>query len=442
MNSNLNNKQDKNLTLQDMLKIGKDMPLKQRTDFFYRYRQSLIARREDLYLRTVCSAADREIEIIDPYSGKRKKLLMFGSNNYLGFANDPFIRNEVRKAVQRFGAGIGGPPLLNGYTILHRELEERLSALKHTEDTLIFPTGYAANVGLLTGLVSSADRVIFDVLSHASFRDGLRMAGIHSATFTHNNMEELESHLRQRVQAGGDTFVGVEGVYSMDGDLAPLDKVCDLCRRYHAYVILDDAHGTGVMGAGGSGTAGHFGVADMVDVHMGTFSKTFAVTGGFISGNKELVHYLRFFARSYMFSASLPPATVAAVLAGIKLLEQEPWRRQRLHDNVAYAAAGLRRLGFPVRPQAAIIALRVPPDMNIRRAAYEFHKQGIFVNSIEYPAVAADQQRFRISIMASHTKDDMDRLLEVVDGIWKKFGRTGKSAQINTLNKVKALEFD
>ncbi len=435
--------QGENFTLHDLLKMGQNRSLKQRTKFFYRYRQKLMAQHEDFYLRTVTAAADREIEILDPYSGKRKKMLMFGSNNYLGFANDPFIRAEVRKAMEKFGAGIGGPPLLNGYTRLHRELEERLSALKHAEDTLIFPTGYSANVGLLTGLMSAGDCVIFDEISHASFRDGLRMAGTDSVTFPHNNMEGLENHLRQRATvSSGETFVGVEVAYSMDGDLAPLDTISDLCRYYHARLIVDDAHGTGVMGAGGSGTAEHFGVSGKIDIHMGTFSKTFAVTGGFISAGKELVHYLRFFARSYMFSASLPPTVVAAVLAGIKLMKKEPWRQKRLHENVVYAAAGLRRLGFPVRPHAAIIALRVPPAMNIRQAAHLFHTKGIFVNSVEYPAVAADQQRFRISIMASHTKDDIDRLLEVVDGVWKKFGRTSKSAPFNNSGKVKALVFD
>ncbi len=414
--------QGENFNLQDLLKMGKRMSLKQRTHFFYNFRQNLISRNQDLYLRPVISAADREVTILDPYSGKPQKMLMFGSNNYLGFANDPFIRREVTKAMEKFGSGIGGPPLLNGYTALHRELEERLSALKHSEDTIIFPTGYTTNLGLITAISSENDRVIYDAHSHASFYDGLHMAGVAAQKFHHNNLAELEELLKQSAHESGDTFVGVEGVYSMDGDLAPLDKISDLCRRFHAYLIVDDAHGTGVLGKSGSGTAEHFGVAHTVDMHMGTFSKTFAVTGGFISGSRELVHYLRFFARSYMFSAALPPTTVAAVLAALQLMEKEPWRQQQLHANVAYVAAGLRHLGFDVQPQAAIIALRVPEIMNIRAAAYEFHKKGIFVNSVEYPAVAADQQRFRISIMASHTKEDMDRLLEVIQQVWESYG--------------------
>ncbi len=414
--------QGENFNLQDFLEMGRKMSLKQRTNSFYNFRRTLLEQHQDLYLRTVLSAADREVTILDPYLKKPKKMLMFGSNNYLGFANDPFIREEVRKSMERFGTGIGGPPLLNGYTALHRELEERLSALKHSEDTIIFPTGYTTNLGLVTALCAENDRIFYDAHSHASFYDGLRMIGITAQKFHHNNLTELEQLLQQgNPNKSGDTFVAVEGVYSMDGDLGPLDRISDLCQQYHAHLIVDDAHGTGVLGKNGSGTADHFEVADKVDMHMGTFSKTFAVTGGFISARKELVHYLRFFARSYMFSAALPPTTVAAVLAGIKLLEKEPWRQKRLHEKVAYVADGLRRLGFSVRPEAAIIALRVPEAMNIREAAYRFHKEGIFMNSVEYPAVALNQQRFRISIMVNHTKEDIDRLLETVHRVWKKF---------------------
>ncbi len=418
----MKNKIDATLNFHDLLSLSKTLSLKERIAFFYRFRRQLIAERQDLYLRPILSAADREVRVLDPWSGKPQKMLMFGSNNYLGFANHPFVRQQVRKAAEQFGTGIGGPPLLNGYTALHRELEERLSALKHSEDTLIFSTGYAANLGLLMALCTPNDRVLYDERSHASFRDGLILARVPSEKFAHNNLAQLE-HLLQsgKTDKNSQTFVGVEGVYSMDGDLAPLPEIVALCRRYGALLIVDDAHGTGVMGEKGSGTAEHFGVSEKIDLTMGTFSKVFAVTGGFVSGDRELIHYLRFFARSYMFSASLPPTVVAAVLAGLELLEKEPWRRQKLKENVAYLTAGLNALGFTLRPQAAIIALPVPREMNIRRAAFEFHRLGIFVNSVEFPAVPLDRQRFRISVMCEHTRDDLDRLLEAVDNVWRNY---------------------
>jgi glycine C-acetyltransferase len=205
----------------------------------------------------------------------------------------------------------------------------------------------------------------------------------------------------------------------MDGDLAPLDQLAPLCRQHGARLILDDAHGTGVLGASGAGTAEHFGLAGQVDVTMGTFSKVFGAVGGFLSGAGPLVEYLRFFARSYMFSASLPPAVAAAVLAGLDVLAAEPERRRLLRTNVDYAVQGLRALGFNVATPSAIIALRVPLHMDLRRAAHRFHELGVFVNAVEYPAVPRREQRFRISLMATHTRADLDRLLESVATVWK-----------------------
>ncbi|HEX9968380.1 MAG TPA: aminotransferase class I/II-fold pyridoxal phosphate-dependent enzyme, partial [Solirubrobacterales bacterium] len=292
------------------------------------------------------------------------------------------------------------------------------------EAAVLFASGYGANVGLVTALADPRqDTVICDEYSHASFVDGLKMAGMRPVTFRHNDVEALAAALAALSAAGsGDTFVGVEGVYSMDGDLAPLDRIAPLCRRHGALLVLDDAHGTGVLGAGGSGTASHFGVEGQVDLTMGTFSKAFGVAGGFVSASRPLAEYLRFFARSYMFSASLPPVVVAAVLAGLDVLEREPERIARLHENVRYAAAALERIGLPVRPAAAILTLRAPRALDVRRAAARFHEAGIFLNSVEYPAVPRDEQRLRISLMATHTQGDIDRLVECVEEIWTDCG--------------------
>lgn len=408
----------------EIFRTARHLSFAQRVNSFSRFLTDRFANHESLYMRMITSPAGREVEIRDPASGRAKKMLMFGSNNYLGLANHPYVVERVHSAIAEYGVGIGGPPLLNGYTRLHQELEERLSALKHAEGTVIFPTGYSANVGLITALTNRTDRVIFDEYSHASLRDGLTMAKPSSVAFPHNDMNELHALLAEAgPQEGGDTFTCVEGVYSMDGDLAPLDELVPLCDARGAVLIVDDAHGTGVMGRTGGGTAEHFGLDGRVDITMGTFSKAFAVVGGFVSASKPITDYLRVFARSHMFSASLPPPVIAAVLAGLDVIERAPWLREQLRTNVQRAAAGLRKLGFDARPQAAIIPLRVPPGMDIHRAAQRFHEAGIFVNSIEYPAVPLNEQRFRISMMATHTGQDIDRLLESVAAVWSDQGQ-------------------
>jgi glycine C-acetyltransferase len=404
-----------NFDLRQMLLKGRTLSLRDRTTLFGAFLHEPGADQGQICRREIRSASDREVLVADSESGLSRGMLMFGSNNYLGLAHHPLVRERVARCITEYGVGIGGPPLLNGYTCLHRELEARLAALKHAEDCLIFSSGYAANVGVVSGLMSRTDEVLYDAYSHASFCDGMKLSGVRSAQFPHNDVNALQ-HALERLPAGqgGDVYIAVEGVYSMDGDVAPLERIVPLCKTHHAILIVDDAHGTGVMGATGAGTAEACGVADEVDITVGTFSKTFAVTGGFIASSRAIVDYLRFFARSYMFSASLPPPVIAAVLAGLDVLRDEPERIVRLRKNISYCAAALGSLGFPVSTQSPIIPLRMPEGVNIRSAARRFHELGIFLNAIEYPAVPKSQQRFRISLTADHTCDDIDRLAEAV----------------------------
>jgi glycine C-acetyltransferase len=407
-----------NFDLRQMLLKGRTMRLRDKTAFFSQSLAGVEDQGEMLFMRCIDSPTDREVRVVDPVSGESRSMLMFGSNSYLGLADHPHVRERARRAIEEFGVGLGGPPLLNGYTTLHRELEGRLAAMKGTEDALIFSSGYSANVGLITGLMNSRDVVLYDSYSHASFCDGIKMAGVQSFRFPHNDLLRLRQLLDQTVSDDHDTYVGVEGVYSMDGDIAPLDVLVDLCEEYGAILIVDDAHGTGVMGKHGHGTAEHFGVESRVPITMGTFSKAFSVTGAFVAGSHDIITYLRFFARSYMFSASLPPPVVATVLGGLEVMEREPERLEALRGNVRYASEGLRRLGLTMRPDAAIIPILVPTSIDIRRASRKFHERGIFINSVEYPAVPVSQQRFRVSMMATHTKEDIDRLLTAVEEIW------------------------
>lgn len=408
-----------NINLYNILTDGKKKKLSQRLAYFSKFLNDLHDNHQNYYFRKIISTADRQVEIIDPHTNRLKKMLMFGSNNYLGLANHPYVCEKVCDTINKYGVGIGGPPLLNGYTKLIRELEERLTALKHAEDTIIFSSGYSTNLGLITGLVNPDDVVIFDECSHASLCDGIRMARVNGIKFQHNNIDELKIQLKEEKSAlNGSVFVNVEGVYSMDGDLAPLDQIVPLCKKNNAILIVDDAHGTGIMGKNGRGTSEHFGVSQEIDINLGTFSKSFAVTGGFISASKSIIDYLRFFARPYMFSASVPPIIVASVLAGLDVIEKEPERRQALHDNVKYVAKSLRKFGLITEPKAGIITLRAPKNMNLRDAAYQFHKAGIFLNAIEYPAVPVEEQRFRISIMATHKRNDLHKLIECVEEVY------------------------
>jgi glycine C-acetyltransferase len=409
-----------NFDLHSILLHGKQMNLKDKTEFFEHFIQDLSSKDQMLCMRCIGSAADREVLVYDEHMQSYRLMLMFGSNNYLGLANHPYIIKKVMEVVNEFGVGIGGPPLLNGYTKLHRELEERLAEFKNVEDAMIFSSGYGANLGLVSGLMNQDSVVLYDAYSHASFCDGIKLAGVQSYCFPHNDLKSLEARLKIiRSKSNCDIFVGVEGVYSMDGDTAPLDELLILCRKYDAILIVDDAHGTGVMGENGKGTAEAYNVEGSVDITMGTFSKSFAVTGGFVAASKEIINYLRFFARSYMFSASISPGIVAAVLAGLEVIKAEPERLENLKANISYANQSLNAIGIEARNDSAIIPLRVPLNMNIRKAAYEFHKRGIFMNSIEYPAVPLSQQRFRISIMATHTKNDIDRLVQTIDEVRK-----------------------
>lgn len=410
-----------NLSLLEVLLQGRRLGFHERTALFSRFLGGLLRHEPmgGMFFRRVLSAADREV-LVQNHDGTTQTMLMFGSNSYLGLPTHPHVLARVREALNEWGAGTGGPPMLNGYLGLHRELEERLAAFEGTEDAVLFGSGYATNLGLMSTLPATGDMVLYDELSHASFLDGLKLGDHTGVAFSHNNLGALEAYLDALKDQPVDRFVGVEGVYSMDGDLAPLDQFVAVCRRHGAILVVDDAHGTGVTG-GGRGTPHHFGVQSDVDVVMGTFSKTFASSGGFVATSKPIADYLRLNARAYVFSASLPPPTVATVLAGLDVIEQEPEWHAMLLDNVGYLAAGLRHLGFEVPDGgagSAIFSLPVPPPLNIRPMAFAFHQRGFFLNHVEFPAVKPAAQRFRISVMATHTREDLDRLLTVIEEVW------------------------
>ncbi len=407
------------LGLREVIVRSRRMGLRERTRFFSTWVQGMRRREDSLHLRPIASPTDRVTLVGDHTTEGDREMLMFGANSYLGLMTHPYVKQRMKEAIDTYGVGLSGSPLLNGRSRLHMALEERIAAMKGKEDAVIFQSGYGANVGLLSTLTGRRDHIICDRLSHASFMDGTKMSAARSLTFAHNDTAELAALLDGLADDPGDTFVGVEGVYSMDGDLAPLDEIAPLCRRHGAFLMVDDAHGTGVTGPGGRGTASHFGVTSEVDLILATFSKAFGVTGAAVATSREIAEYLRYNARSYVFSTSIPPASVAAVMASLDLMEQEPGLHERLRHLMAYTARGLRALGFALpEPESAIIALMAPEGLDVRSAIRDLHRRGIFLNTIEYPAVPVNQQRFRISLMATHTEKDVDRMLDTFAEVW------------------------
>lgn len=400
-------------------RVNRNKSLKDKSFNFNVMLKTLEANKQFTYRRMIVSATGRTVTIFDKELKKEREMLMFASNNYLGFANHPYIKEKIVTVLQKFGTGIGGPPLLNGYTLLMNELEKRLSSLKKKEDTIIFPSGYMANLGLVSAISTTQNNFVLDRSSHASLYDGIKLNNANFNTFKHNNLESLEDVLvKLESKNFKETFVCVEGVYSMDGDLAKLPEIAQKCKKHGAALILDDAHGTGILGNNGGGTAEHFQLGEDVDISMGTFSKVFALTGGFLSADKDLIDFIRYFSRPYVFSAALPPVTIASVLAGLDLIESEPWRRKKVLENTKYAVRKLENFELTAKPEAAIISVRVPTWINIRNANVQLDKMGVFLNSIEFPAVSQNDQRFRISISAEHTQQDIDKLVTCLEEVW------------------------
>lgn len=424
------------LSFRDLLRLSADLDVAGRThQFASRIRAERAEAIDALRLRHVMSAAGREVVVRD-HRDETQPMLMFGSNDYLGLATHPHVKARVREAVDVYGVGAGGPPLFNGHGPLHQELEARLAAFEGKEDAMVFTSGYSANVGLMSTLPGSKDLVLYDSESHASTLDGLKMGRSEVRPFPHNDARALDALLTERRDTYRDVFVSVEGVYSMSGDVCRLDRISEVCRRHRATLTLDEAHGTGVTGPGGRGTAAMFDAEDRVDVVMGTFSKTFGVSGGFIAAGRDVVEYLRNCARSYIFSTSPATTICAAVLAGLDVIEGQPEVHGRLMDVCGYLAERLEARGISANGVTAVFPMFVPPATDMRAAAHDFHRRGLFVNHVEAPAVPLAMQQFRVSLTADHTRADVDRLLEGVDAVWAAHvtphgdGQAGRQPQV------------
>jgi 8-amino-7-oxononanoate synthase len=349
------------------------------------------------------------------------RMIMIGSNNYLGLTVHPKVREAALDAVQRYGTSCTGSRFLNGNLEMHQELEERLADFMGRERALVFSTGYQTNLGTISALIGREDVVITDHDDHASIVDGCRLSWGQMRRFRHNDMESLERVLKRCDPQAGKMVV-VEGVFSMGGDIAPLPKMMPPCQKYGAKLMVDDAHSVGVLGQG-RGTAAHFGISEGVDITMGTFSKSFASLGGFIVGDEPVIHYIQHFARSLIFSASMPPASVAACLAALNIMETETWRYERLAEIAVRMREGFHSLGFETGPTATpIVPIIIGDQMKTFMLWKALFDAGVYTNAVIPPAVAPNESRLRTSYMATHTDEQLDRVLGTFAAMGKEIG--------------------
>jgi 8-amino-7-oxononanoate synthase len=385
-----------------------------------RAEQLKAAREADLipYFRTLESAAGPVVEM------EGAERIMLGSNNYLGLTADPRVMQGARDALERYGTGLTGSRLLNGTLDLHLQLERELADWMGTEDALVFTTGHQANVGTLGTILSPGDTVIVDSGDHASILDGCLLSRAKLRPFRHNRLDKLETMLERAGRDGGGVLVVVDGVFSMEGDVAPLPRIVELCRAHGARLMVDEAHGAGVLGARGAGTSELFGVEDGVDLRMGTFSKSLASCGGFIAGPNEVIDFLRITSRAFLFTAAAVPAAVGAALAALRVIRSDegPELFARVLGNAAYLNRGLHELGFQVvEPQplpdgstviTPIVPVVVGDDWKAALLWRALYDAGVFVNVALHPAVPPAGALLRTSVMATHDEGTLDLALD------------------------------
>ncbi|MCC6905262.1 MAG: pyridoxal phosphate-dependent aminotransferase family protein [Anaerolineae bacterium] len=350
-----------------------------------------------------------------------REVIMIGSNNYLGLTTHPKVRQASMDAIKRYGTSCTGSRFMNGTLGLHVELEERLAKFIGKERALVFSTGYQTNLGVVSALISRGDVVVTDKEAHACIVDGALLSQGEFKRFRHSDTADLDRVLARSNPAAGKLVV-IDGVYSMGGDIAPLPAILEVCQKHGARLAVDDAHSVGVL-AQGRGTAAHFGITDQVDLITGTFSKSFASIGGFVAGDDVVLEYIQHHARSLIFSASLPAANVAAVLAALDVIEQEPEYVQRVWDNSAYMKEKLSGLGFNIgNSETPVIPLIIGDDMRTIFFWKALFEAGVFTNAVIPPAVPPNMSLLRTSYMSTHTREQLDRALEILARVGKEYG--------------------
>ncbi|MBP9194258.1 MAG: aminotransferase class I/II-fold pyridoxal phosphate-dependent enzyme [Saprospiraceae bacterium] len=366
------------------------------------------------YFRMIESEQDTVVKI------NGKDVMMFGSNSYLGLTNHPKLKEAAKAAVDKYGSGCAGSRFLNGTLDLHIELENALASYVGKEGALVFSTGFQVNLGVISSIPGRHDYIILDDLDHACILDGARLSFARTLKYEHNNMQDLERIL-SKTDPDKIKLIAIDGVFSMEGDIAKLPEIVALAEKYNANIMVDDAHGLGILGPMGSGTAAHFGLTDKVDLIMGTFSKSLATIGGFIAADNDTINYLKHNARSLIFSASIAPANAAAVLAALEVIKEEPERITKLWDNTHRALKLIKDAGFDTgHTETPIIPIYIRDDYKTFQLTKMLQDDGVFVNPVVSPAVASTSSLIRFSLMATHTFDQIDQAIEKLVKISKK----------------------
>lgn len=361
---------------------------------------------------------DRRMKYKELNGDTFNEVLVFGSNSYLGMSNDPYVKRKVIEAVELYGIGTGGSPAFSGYTKQHKDLEQRLAALAGHEDAVLLPGGYMANLCWVNGLMNRNDIIVYDKNSHASVINAIKMTGVPFYTFDPDNLdafEELLERIKSRAKPGVQVFSTVEGVRSVDGTIIDLPRYLQVCKRHDVITILDDAHALGTVGKTGRGTLEHFDVIGQADLRMSTCSKAIGAQGAFVSGSKEHIFLLRNFSYPYLFTSGLAQPTIAAISAALDLMEREPERVTRLHENVRYMQDQLEAVGLKIiRGESGIIPVFIGADGMVRKINRQLYARGLFVNIMEYPMVPPGLERLRLSVMATHTREEIDTAVSMI----------------------------
>lgn len=368
---------------------------------------------------------DRKMKYKNLHTDEFKDVLIFGSNSYLGFSNDPYIKQRVIEAVEKYGIGTGGSPAFSGYTKQHKELEKRLARLANHEDAVLLPGGYMANLCWVNGLMNKNDVIVYDKNSHASVINAVKMTAVPFYTFDPENLDQFEKlliRIKQKNKSNIQIFSTVEGVRSIDGRIIQLKDYISICRQYDVIIILDDAHGLGTVGKTGKGTLEHLDLMGQVDLRMSTCSKALGAQGAFVSGSKELIFMLRNFSYPYLFTTGLAQPTIAAISAALDLLENEPERIEKLRENVRYMQDKLEQAELKIiRGESGIIPVFFHKDGAVRKINRLLYQRGLFANIMEYPMVPPGLERLRLSVMATHTEYEIDLAVSMIVEAAKEF---------------------
>lgn len=351
-----------------------------------------------------------------------KHVLMFGSNNYLGLTQEPSVQAAVQDAVSRYGTSYTGSRLLNGTSKLHLELEQELADFLGKESAIVFSTGYQANLGVLTAILNGSSVLLYDQYSHASIRDGGRLSDGPAYSYPHNDADALDRLLEEHQSGDRGCLVATDGLFSMHGDLAPLDELAKVVRKHGARLLVDDAHSVGTVGHGGRGTGARFGVEDDVDLIVGTFSKTLASIGGFAAGERAVTNFVKHFGNAMIFSASLAPPNLAAARAALQVLRDEPERVDRVNRTADTWRDGLAKLGFRTHGETPVVPVILGDDLMVFRMWRELLNEGLYVNAAVWPSVPKGGGLLRTSVMATHTEDQVQEALGLMERVGKRVG--------------------